>query len=607
MKKNYLFLIVTLMLNALMFAQTVTLTPTAVNSTNVNSGPINLASTPNSTISLNVKVDIPSNVAVSDYGTLKLYYSNSNVLNANVAPGGDTGTLFFGGGRSATRSIVINLFWSDFSTSGGFIFAEYKNPAGTAYRSSNIAVIKNSSMNSGTTLNPPADAPNPTKIANTLCCNQTVRLGERPQPITGSKFLNPYENEPYGIKASWETNGNPLPPDILKVDNINHIFSLDYTTKLGSFTVKRMLGYRYRNDYPNTSNLVTITVVPSPITANSILSDGVINSEGFVELSSLNKLSITGGNSRVNLNILQNPFYVAQPRDPSSPVDTYKWEYTLTGAGTYENWITIPNENYANLIFSDPSQLSNFEDTYYRIRRIALYQNISQVSNEIKVAVRGLRYNNTICCDQILKIVPPTNFESPKIINGSTIEVTAPIEEGLFFRVNFITYQWQSLSTESGYPSSTWANIPGATSKDYLPSQAFTVVRDRRGGYNFALSYKYRRIAYINYSILKDKTVTNTALSYSNENSLDGSTSQAFIQFYPNPTTSILNIEATVDISNSKITISNITGNILNSNNFSIINPKLLSVDVSNFTTGTYFITIENQNLGLVQRTFIKQ
>lgn len=66
MKKKYLFLIATLMLNALMFAQTVTLTPTAVNNTNVNSGPINLASLPNSTISLNIKVDIPSNVAVND-------------------------------------------------------------------------------------------------------------------------------------------------------------------------------------------------------------------------------------------------------------------------------------------------------------------------------------------------------------------------------------------------------------------------------------------------------------------------------------------------------------------------------------------------------------
>lgn len=199
------------MLSTLVFSQKVTLTPTAVNNTNVNAGPINLASVPNSTISLNIKVEIPSNVAVNDQGTITVYYSNLNIANANVATGGNGGNLYFGGGKTATRSMVINLYWTDFLTSGGFIFAEYKTTAGTAYRSSNLAVIKNATMTTGTTLNPPADAPNPTKINNTLCCNQTVRLGDKPQLITGSQFLNPYEKEPYGINTKWETKGNSKP------------------------------------------------------------------------------------------------------------------------------------------------------------------------------------------------------------------------------------------------------------------------------------------------------------------------------------------------------------------------------------------------------------
>ncbi|WP_230406350.1 hypothetical protein [Flavobacterium fluviale] len=253
------------MLNALVFAQTVTLTPTIVNNTNVNTGPINLASVPTSTISLNVKVEIPSNVAVTDYGTLKIYYSNLSVTNANVASGGDRGTLFFGGGKIATRSIVINLFWSDFLTSGGFIFAEYKTPAGTSYRSSNLAIIKNATMTGGTTLNPPADAPNPSNISNTLCCNQTVRLEDKPEPFKGSVFLNPYKNEPYGINAKWEYKGN-----IIELDNINQTLSVDYITEPGNFTVQRSLGYVYGNTFPNKSNSITITVVPSPITSNEI-------------------------------------------------------------------------------------------------------------------------------------------------------------------------------------------------------------------------------------------------------------------------------------------------------------------------------------------------
>jgi len=604
MKKNYLFLIATLMLNALMFAQTVTLTPTAVNNTNVNSGPINLASMPNSTISLNVKVEIPSNVAVNDYGTLKIYYSNLSSTNANVAAGGDGGALFFGGGRTATRSIVINLYWSDFLTSGGFIYAEYKNTAGTAYRSSNLAVIKNSTMNSGTTLNPPVDAPDPTKIANTLCCNQTVRLGDKPQPISGSQFLNPYEKEPYGIKASWETKGNTSLN--IKADFINQTLNIDHITSPENFTVTRSLGYVYGNEYPNKSNPITITVVPSPILTNNITTNDTPNADGIYELSSVKALNLYGFTSMINLNMLQDPNHTQQRGDDVVRVDSYKWEYKDDRINS-NPWITIPNENGSDINFSVPSEISNSEDINYLVRRIAIYKNVSRVSNEIKILVRALRFNNTICCDQILKIQSETSFENPKTIDGSIAETTTPIEEGINFRVNYITYQWQNRSKENGYPSSTWTNIPGATSKDYLPSQTLTIVRDRRGKYSFAKSYIYRRIAYINYSILKDKLITKTALSYSNESSVDGSTDQAFIQLYPNPTTSILNIETTVDISNSKVTISNITGNILNSNNFSIINPKLISIDVSNFITGTYFITIENQNLGLVQRTFIKQ
>lgn len=490
MKKNYLFLIATFMLNALMFAQTVTLTPTAVNSNNVNSGPINLASVPTSTITLNVKVDIPSNVAVNDQGTITVYYSNLSITNANVATGGNGGNLYFGGGRTATRSMVINLYWSDFLTSGGFIFAEYKTSAGTAYRSSNLAVIKNSTMNSGTTLNPPADAPNPTKIPNSLCCNQTIRLGDKPQPIIGSQFLNPYAREPYGINIKWETNGTPRPPDILSLDNINHSLTLDYATALGSFTVKRSLGYIYGNQYPNTSNSITITVVPSPILRNTISINETPNTEGFIEVSNLRKLTISGSNSVVNLKVLQDPFYTIQNRDPGANVDSYKWEYTPTGPSSLEKWITLPNENSETLIFSDPLQFSSNEDSYFKIRRIAIYQNISQVSNEVKVLVRKLRFNNTICCDQSLKINSQIDFENPSQINGSIPEIDNSNITGTNFTIHSTEFQWQVQSIERS-TSSQWTNISGAIYKDYTPNQPLIVTSSgsRGSSYGFQTNY----------------------------------------------------------------------------------------------------------------------
>ncbi|RZJ67857.1 MAG: T9SS type A sorting domain-containing protein, partial [Flavobacterium sp.] len=587
---------------SLVIGQKVTLTPTVVNGANFAGGSINLGSTPTSTISLVAKVEIPANVAVGDNGTIKVYFSKGLALGGNVATGGDAGTLYFGGGKVATKSFVINLNWTDFLTAGGFIYAEYKS--GVSYNSSNISVIKNSTMNDGTTLNPPADAPNPTKIVNTLCCNQTIRLGDKPAPITGSQYLNPYKGLPFGINSQWTstTNGGPV-----RLDDINRILYFDYTTELKNIVVNRKLGYVYGGEFPNKSNDVVITVVPTPILRNTISAIAPINSEGFIELSSIKKLPIYGYESIVNLKVLQDPFYIIQPRDPGAVVDSYKWEYTKTIAnlaGT-RTWTTIPNENSPSLDFYDPSEKSSFEDNYYLVRRISSYQNINNASEPIKVLIRGIRYDNTICCDQTLKILSSTDSEKPQTIIGSTPIVDSSISDGTNFLIQSIDYQWQVQSPE--LDSSPWSDIPGATSKDYLPTQALKIVRDRRGSYMFELSYKYRRVAKIFYKSFTNKWLYGTVSSFSNETSLEGSAFGAFMQLYPNPTSSILNIECTVDVADAKLTISNVLGNIVNSNNFSIINSKLISVNVTNFPTGTYFITIENQNLGRVQRTFIKQ
>ncbi|PIF59779.1 T9SS type A sorting domain-containing protein [Flavobacterium sp. 2] len=601
MRQNYIYLVLAFILSISMFGQKVTLTPTLVNGAGFDGSSINLGGTPYSSISLGVKVEMPT--IPGNNGTLTIYVVSG--LNPTVAIGGSSTPLFFGESKIASQSFIININWNSISELGGQIYAEYKTSSNIAYKSGYIKVTKNPTMNNSGVI-PPADAPNPTKIPNTLCCNQTVRLGDKPAPITGSQYLNPYQDQPYGINSSWASNGN-VSARFQSLDNINKVLYMDYVTEPGNFTVTRSLGYNYSKDKPNKSNTVTITVVPSPITRNSIYTNDILNSEGFIELSNLKKLLISGEDSKVNLKVLQDPFYVIQQRDPGTNVDSYKWEYTTTHPTTQRNWTTIPNENSANLNFSDPSQFSNFEDTYYFIRRIAIYQNITQVSNEIKVLVRALRYNNTICCDQILKIQTPTNFENPQIITGSTINIDTPLEEGINFTIHSITYQWQSQNIEANYTASSWYNIPGATSKDYLPSQSLIVASDRRGSYNFQLSYKYRRILYINYSVINNRVVNNTVKSYSNEASLNGTTSQPYIQLYPNPASSILNIESAIDISNAKLTISNIMGTVVNMNNYTAVNPKLISIDVSNFPTGTYFITIENQSLGTVQRTFVKQ
>lgn len=605
MNKNYIYLSLLLLFNTILFGQRVTLTPTMVNGVSINAGPINLGGVSYSSISLSAKVEVPANAAIGDQGTIKIYFSKLSPQNANIAIGGDGGQLYFGGGKVAVASFNINLSWGDFLTSGGFIYAEYKNPGGAAFKSSNLAVIKNATLDGSGTIIPPSDAPDPSRISNTLCCNQIVRLGDKPTPITGSQYLNPYEDKAYGINSSWAANGNPS-VRFQNLDNINKILNIDYITEPGDFSVTRNLGYNYSVDKPNKSNIITITVAPSPILTNTISTNSVANSDGHYELSNTKTLNLYGVSSKINLNMLQDPWHTNTRGDIVTDVDGYKWQYKNNSVNS-NPWITIPNESNGDLNFSDPSLSTNPEDTHYLVRRIATYQNISRISNEIKILIRGLRDNNTICCDQILKITDPSNFENPQIITGSTASLDNPYPEGYGFRIYLLNYQWQSQSLEGGYPTTSWSNIPGATSKDYLPSLPLTVVSGRRGGYSFKSTYKFRRIATMNYVVsVKNKDIYGLATSYSNEAYLDGTASQPYIQLYPNPTSSSLNIESAVDMSNAKITILNVLGNVVNSNNFSTVTSKIINVDVTNLPAGTYFITIENIQ-GITQKTFIKQ
>ncbi|MEO8534735.1 MAG: T9SS C-terminal target domain-containing protein, partial [Flavobacterium sp.] len=526
MRKNYIPLVFLLLLNISMFGQKVTLTPTVVNGANFNVGPINLAGVPYSTISLGVKVEVPSNIAVGDQGTIKIYFSKGLALGGNVAIGGDGGALYFGGGKIAARNFVINLNWTDFLTAGGFIYAEYKS--GTSYKSSNIAVVKNATMTTGTTLNPPADAPNPKQIVNTLCCNQTIRVGDKPAPITGSQYLNPYNNLPYGINSQWVNTSNGESP---KLDDINRILYFDYTTELKNITVYRKLGYVYGGEFPNKSNDITITVVPSPILTNQISINAPVNSSGFFEITNTNPKRIDGTvlSGQVNLNILQDPYHVVQRRgDIFKDIERFEWEYTKTSAGSggFQNWITISGQNDYFLDFT-PSDISSTEDNYYILRRIAIYQNIKRVSNTLNIVYRTIRNDNTICCDQKLKITSTEEIEKPSLITGS---IAVPTKNSNLY------YQWQKLPINNRDIISKWENILGATSKDYMPLPLQYVSNTGRSSIQY---YAYRRIAQANY--YKGET------SYSNEinisRSYERTPSPSSTIIYPNPATSIINIE----------------------------------------------------------------
>lgn len=578
MRKKYFYLAFLFSLfTTISFAQKVILTPTVVNGASIStSGPINLGGTPNSSVSLGVIVEMPA--IPGNTGTISIYSIYG--FNANVVIGGNGGILIFNEGKVASRSFVVNLKWSDFQTSGGYIYAEYKTASGVAYKSGYISVVKNATMGGGT-INPPADAPNPSKITNTLCCNQTVRLGEKPAPITGSQYLNPYENYIYGVNSRWTVdNGN-----IVGVDNVTKTLYPDYTTQLKNITIKRFLGYNGASDLPNGSNTITITVVPSPITSNEISIDASIDENGFYEIINSNPKEITGYKALINLNILKDPFYIPKRGDASVSIERYEWEYNTTNQalGGPKNWTTIPNQNYASLNSSFLPNLSSPDDSYYLVRRIAIYNDLKITSPAIKIVLRTVRSNNTICCDQILQVSSSNEIEKPTIITG-------PV--AISNQNQYLFYQWQSQSIINQGKASNWSNIPGATSKDYQPSPLAFIPSGGRGTPTVP-TYNYRRIATTNYY--------NGEKYYSNEITLTPSTNiysvTSSISVYPNPSTTIINIannDNTYNLSDSTIRIVSILGIPVNPNNLSVVNPNLISINTSDLVIGTYFINISS-------------
>jgi len=622
MKKNYFYLVLLLLSNLLVIGQTVTLTPITVNGANVSSSTINLGSVNTSTVLLSVKVALKTAPNDSDPGTITIYSQKSASASPITPTGGKGGGLLFSGSTSAQRDINISLEFSNFDPSGGILYAEYKTSSNIIYKSGNLSVIRQSSSTGGGI---PADAPNPANIANTLCCNQIVRLGDKPAPIQGSQYENPYENYSYGINSSWSVTNSPQ----FTVDNVNKTLNFDYTTELKNIEITRSLGYKSSTNLPNKSNTVTITVVPSPIIGNEIyVAESTPNTDGFVEIINTNPKQIFTGSpttyatTYVNLDILADPNYVQQGRaSNTASIERYEWQYKKTDIKgfTNQNWITIENEFSATLNYFTPENISNTEDNYFFLRRIAIYKNIRSASNTLKLLLRNVNNNNIICCDQVLaEDVSTKQIENPSLILGSTPSIeNLNVDDKKYYLTN-ITYQWQSQSITNTRPNTygIWTNIAGATSKDYLPLPLQYTV-GTRGGRVVQTTYNYRRIAIINYAFT---TSTNENFSYGNIKSYSNEINVQFSPYYgtpkllayPNPATSIIyieNKENTYNLVDAKINIINMMGTVVNTNNFSTINPNLISIDVSNLAIGTYFVNIitdltgrgRNQQIGFIK------
>lgn len=549
MKKNYLYVILLLLSNLLAIGQKVTLTPTLVNATSVTGGPINLGSTATSNVSLVAQVDFP--VIPGDTGTITIYFVNGSTT--NIVNGGNGGSLFFGEGKTATRSFIIQLYSSDFSTSGGYIYAEYKTTSGTVYKSSNLSVIKN-----GTT------TPSPNPINNDY---ETV-------PYGGSPLL-PKFHDYYNVKSQdWIDSGNQIVKGnfpFYSTTNLRELTTFDdgrvnYSEKV-IFSVVNFL-----------SNLIDLRV-DSKISNNQYLTDGqapttIIGNEATESHSEI----ITGSTRRKTVtNTLVNYQYQWQSRI-KFPLTWSNMNYYFSLYG----WTDIPNATginyipqktemgmeYRRLILEKPGDksLSRKCATSNVVSVVPIYNDITK---------------NIICCDQV-------------VASG---DVANPIDGASSFGSS--SYQWQT-----SVDGVNWEEIYGANNQNYTPIMEYSHNNEFQSGLKL-----YRRLIF-NFS--DNKYYTSNVVKINFEPLL--STRNQTLKVYPNPTTSILNIEDTkTTLALSNITITDQSGNTYTPNSISIINSNFTQLNVSNLPLGLYFLNMniktEETTRGyyIYRTTFIKQ
>lgn len=571
-----------------------------VNGVVTTSNTINFNSSASVSVSLDVNLTTLNGTSNNLFGNLFLYFKPINTENEVLV--GFTSVTFVVNNPpfvTATNYTSMNSFSSvvlsasNFFATGGVFYAKYINNNNVNYLSTNISVIGGTR----TSTNPP------TSQSNSICCNQTIRKGDKPSSISGS-MLNTA-----GVNVSWIKGSNTYVANYSTVNNNNNFVS-DYLTENTSF--KRRISSS--SNITTDSNFITVTVVPNPIISNTITADASLIEEGVYELSDTEQIQFSGFSSQVNLNVLSNPFHTVLRSDPYVSVSDYQWQYKSPISDA--KWTNITNATTSFLSGFSLSNLgNNNSNNFYLIRRIAKYQTISLVSNVLKVIVRKSSISNTICCNQTLSAIS-SGYTSPSLIVGS-VPVFSATDSGNSsdLRSSSFIYQWQTRTR-----SNPWTNIVGANSKDYLPpniNYSGTTISYRRvvifnvtywaGYFGDTGVQNYYEATYTTYSntiTISTPRIRSARIS-SEESIKDNYITNSEIVIYPNPAFSILNISNKNDFTNTNVKIFNTLGQEIKLD-FINLDKNSMSVDVSSLNTGLYYLHFEKKSEVIVEK-FIKK
>ena len=560
-----------------------------VNGVSITNNTINFNVNSNVSVSFDVNLTTFDGSSNNTLGNLFLFYKASST-ESEVQVGSTAVTFIATYPPFVTQTTYssfipfasINLTKTSFFATGGTFYVKYINNNNATYTSTNVLIAGGTRT---TTTIPPFTQ------TNTVCCNQTIRRGDKPSLITGSPITLKS-----GQISAWSKNGFSSGSNNYSTGNQLNTFQSDYLFETCYF--KRFVTVGSGNGY-NFSNGATITVVQNPIQSNTIYTNAILMVDGGYEISQLSSFDLAGISAQVNLNVLSNPNHVPVRGDiyANSSDITYQWQYRFSGL-----WMDVPNGNTGNITGFTPEYFT----TDYYFRRIAKYQNISLVSNELRIVFRRVAASNTICCDQLLTVTS-SSIQLPATILGSTPVFS--YADGGNNSPNIATasfaYQWQQQSR-----SLPWTNIIGANSKDYLPPAITTL----------GAKISYRRVVRFSYldnivGALKTYDTYSNPISISTPNRGARISSGGIVKndnlfnpeivIYPNPTFSILNVSNNISFTKTNIKTFNTIGQEIKLNYISL-DENSISFDVSSLQKGVYYLSFEKDSNFIIKR-FIKE
>lgn len=552
MKKILLFF--TILISNYLFCQ-VTIDGITVNNVGISGTTISLGTLSTVNVNLNASVVLSSSPSDSYPGTITIYYKKATSLPAIVANGGESSHLLFLGGTFAIRSFRLTLNSAQFDNSGGILYAEYKTYSGITTKSSNISITKNI---------PSEPGGGGVGGGCEICSSEFVPFGGIPIFPYSAPSQHSYSDYKWFIERP---TGELVPYSTDRGKEIYESYKLLFKKEgdqLGLsasvFTIHTQRPYSRYDNYIQRLNI-----------SNSIEQNQTIEYGGTPE-------TIIGTVGNVN----------------GQPNNTYQWQERLvaehqTYVGLQFNvwkntygWKDIPNANQIN--YTPPSNATQVKA--YR-RLIYDTKNVPMSSNEVIVYVisRDETINNTICCDN-------TYF------SGNTINsiVGSVFNNGEFYA------QWQKGIMINN--QIVWFNIDKANSKDYTPV--------RPGGRGNSYGTFYYRRALIHRLNNKFYISNMATVIFSNASGRSNSKiiknqkiSDIDIIVYPNPSSSVVNIESEHDLSSFNAKIIDMTGRLILKNNYELSGYST-QLNISDLPTGIYTIIIENDQDKIIKKLIKK-